>query len=1738
MPHAIDASTFRVLHPNGNTVGTGFLVAPSLAVTCAHVIVAADAIDGDTVQLQFTGQMEQIKALVLSELWSDPGNFDVAILQLEKVPAEIHPLRLERAATCRLDAKLYTFGYARAADEIGISGYGDFRNFPTGNKIFQFRMHEADCGHSGAPVLDEKRGVVIGMVQKGETEPGRNAETTFAIPTEIIWQVCSQLKPTLPPLPRRNPIVEGIDLLPYDYYQRIQNFLTEYLGTEKHPVPFGGRDEALHMLDTWLAETMPYLLLAAPAGRGKSALLVRWLDSLKDREDLALAFVPVSIRFGMNMERVFYATLAARLAFLHGDDVPASPDTSTAVYRGLVSDYLSKPLANGRSLLVVLDGLDEAADWRAGADFMPGELPAGVRVVVSARFLAGDVDSIPWLRRLNWERNGLASAPSLTPLNQEGVRDVLFKMGCPLDELSHQVDIVAELYRLSDGDPLLVGLYVGDLWAKGETVARLQPQDLAGIQPGYKGYFNRWWDDQKRLWGKEKPWLERHVRTVRNLLAGALEPLFVDDIQALEPDLESDFIINALDVLQRFIIGDNQTQGYTFSHPRLEQYFWEILTLVERAQVEEQFLVWCEQTLEEFIEDKRDSKQKTAVPEYVVRNYGAHLTRADQPIEKWLPLIHHEQWAQAWFTVEGAYGGYLQDIQRVWQKCDLVDKKVMGTGGKAIYIGQQIRCALIESSIHSLASNIPPDLLRQLIRHKIWTPQQAIAYIRQMTDSDQQFQSITDLISYLLETQSIEVLEVTRILSDDEKRASVLGTIAQRMPEYLLDQMLSMAYELDDEENRAYVLNSLIKRFPEGSLYKLLNAGRSFKSQSRRIQIISSLAHRMPDAANEAFDSINNIEGNNFYEMNLLAEYLPETYLIRLLEVLRIKIINLEKTELDHEETPFYALCEEDQLAIRRISYNILQRLPEFHLDEFLRALMESLLLRESIDLVSVAERLMGTTDETLNLMFLLTLEIDNEWEQGVVLSEIAKWVPENWLGKLLNASLDIKDERALAEVLYNLAQCLPQKHLETILKATYRIQNEWEQYRILRILAGRIPNAVENALTTVLKIKEENDYVEILCDIAVNMPKSQLRTLMKKAYAIQDEEKQASVMNAIASRIPEVYLVDLFNSTLKMQNTSLRIESLRIIAKRSPEYLLNDLLEELNSIYPEEFRIKVISELASSIPDRRLGDLLKAVRKVQTDWVFALAMGWLVQRIPELSRETFEATKKIKDFNDRQRILIFLVQRLSENSTELFAAIHLIPRGLARVRILNHIMQRIPKSRTKELLEFLLTLDDESDLAETINALDSQMVQSNRVSILSMVNRIHNQNLRINTLIGLAQHIPEAALEALELVQKIQIESSRTRIFGVLAQYVPEAAEDALSTTRMIVGEDEKSSVLKKLIPYLPVSKMRDLLEIAFTIENEIWERAQIMIALVKRLPEASMYALESVREIQDEWARSYALMDLAECLSFSFLDEFLDDAYKIQKESLRTSVLRSLRQRLMGLELDDLAGSSHNLQLEWVHIKLLTIFAKRLPSYLFRRVISAEWPISYQETVIEPPKTDFEPLLRRRSAILGAFAHNLPEKVDDALDMVRSNIMKDEEKSEFLQILVMELPESRLEEIIDVIINNIRDEWARVRVLTALAPRLSENLFERVFPLVIDLQNHEARANVFSKFVHTLIRFQDVKSYFWYKNLLMSLSAQMRGALFSDISALFPLVIHHGGDNTTTEIYQAVRDVTTWWP
>ncbi len=245
-------------------------------------------------------------------------------------------------------------------------------------------------------------------------------------------------------------ITQGIRTLPTNYATKIENFIHAYLGTPQEPVPFGGRDAALRSLNTWLEDpnAPPRLLLTAPAGRGKSALLVRWLAAL-EQETLEKVFVPISIRYETNLASVTLASLAARLAIAHGEKVSSDTNTPDEIWKGLAADYLRRPLPDGRRLLVVLDGLDEAANWDVTPALFPHDLPPGLRLVVSARLTADRPTAEAWLRALGWERLPTYRL-SLEALDKPGVADVLQKMGVPLDQLARNIDLVAELHRLSE----------------------------------------------------------------------------------------------------------------------------------------------------------------------------------------------------------------------------------------------------------------------------------------------------------------------------------------------------------------------------------------------------------------------------------------------------------------------------------------------------------------------------------------------------------------------------------------------------------------------------------------------------------------------------------------------------------------------------------------------------------------------------------------------------------------------------------------------------------------------------------------------------------------------------------------------------------------------------------------------------------------------------------------------------------------------------------------------------------------------------------------------------------------------------------------------------------------------------------------------------------------------------------------------------------------------------------------
>jgi hypothetical protein len=287
-------------------------------------------------------------------------------------------------------------------------------------------------------------------------------------------------------------------------------FLDEYLVSETGPVPFGGRNREFECLDAWLSSknAAPRMLVTAPAGRGKSALLVQWMKSLKDRGLVAedgwqLAFMPISIRVGTNRPSEFFGGLANRLAEITGKAIPPEAVQTGDALKEVVQDQLESIASTGQRVLVVIDGLDEALQGSFDPSIIPKRLPYTLRVVLSARWQVGDTNSSGWLRRLEWNRNVRAEKIGLDRLTHEAIADVLLKLGAPTDVFARERTIVTRLSALTEGEPILVRFYAEDLWQLGQERARITPTDLANLQPGFGSYFERWLSYQEQLWDDE-----------------------------------------------------------------------------------------------------------------------------------------------------------------------------------------------------------------------------------------------------------------------------------------------------------------------------------------------------------------------------------------------------------------------------------------------------------------------------------------------------------------------------------------------------------------------------------------------------------------------------------------------------------------------------------------------------------------------------------------------------------------------------------------------------------------------------------------------------------------------------------------------------------------------------------------------------------------------------------------------------------------------------------------------------------------------------------------------------------------------------------------------------------------------------------------------------------------------------------------------------------------------------------
>ncbi len=196
-------SIARILKADGDkTAGTGFLVSSEegFILTCTHVICETELTKTpDTVQLTFLRDKQKkiLTARVLFYKRENEGDF--AVLKVNEIPEGIFPLQLT-GFTGDSEAHFTTYGFPNSSTINGFAGYGTIKPVrilhDCGFDIIQLSSNDITRGFSGGPAIEDYSGNVVGVISliTSQDKYGRQAEIAFAIPSEMIVKLFSEIK--------------------------------------------------------------------------------------------------------------------------------------------------------------------------------------------------------------------------------------------------------------------------------------------------------------------------------------------------------------------------------------------------------------------------------------------------------------------------------------------------------------------------------------------------------------------------------------------------------------------------------------------------------------------------------------------------------------------------------------------------------------------------------------------------------------------------------------------------------------------------------------------------------------------------------------------------------------------------------------------------------------------------------------------------------------------------------------------------------------------------------------------------------------------------------------------------------------------------------------------------------------------------------------------------------------------------------------------------------------------------------------------------------------------------------------------------------------------------------------------------------------------------------------------------------------------------------------------------------
>jgi hypothetical protein len=225
--------------------------------------------------------------------------------------------------------------------------------------------------------------------------------------------------------------------------------------------------------------------------------------------------------------------------------------------------------------------------------------------------------------------------------------------------------------------------------------------------------------------------------------------------------------------------------------------------------------------------------------------------------------VHHtmghrdREGVSAWFAARderNEVGDYAGDLDQAWRLADAAARTPE-------VVGLQCRYALLRALLGDLGSRYQPDLAALLVRRRVWTREQALAWGRLNLDAQSALDLIADAIDQAEgvpreELVSLALATSTRMGSSDDRTLRLAAMARTASPHEQAALLDSIAAETNSGSRLGGLL-AIIPHLPTGLLPRARAAARAFETADLRAEALTAVAHALPpDEQQDAYAEV------------------------------------------------------------------------------------------------------------------------------------------------------------------------------------------------------------------------------------------------------------------------------------------------------------------------------------------------------------------------------------------------------------------------------------------------------------------------------------------------------------------------------------------------------------------------------------------------------------------------------------------------------------------------------------------------------------------------------------------------------------------------------------------------------------------------------------------------------------------------------------------------------------------